>query len=162
MWRAGTLPAGTELAGQRVSVQKHRTLLRNGQWRRVVEELTDLAGDAPADAKIWTEIAYLKKHGDAGRLKYPTFRSYGLPVGSGAIESGIRRVINLRLKGNSIYWRESAAESMLQIRAHILTGRWDERMRKLRQLILTDTRTDWTWTPQTMSSKAEHASPPPD
>ncbi len=97
----------------------------------MVEELTDLADQTPPDAKIWTEIASLQKHGDAGRLKYPTFRRQGLPLGSGAIESGIRRVINLRLKGNSIYWRELAAESMLQIRAQVLTDRWDDRMKTL-------------------------------
>ena len=135
--------------------RQHRTLLRNGQWRRVVEELTDLADQTPPDAKIWTEIAYLQKHGDAGRLKYPTFRKQGLPLGSGAIESGIRRVINLRLKGNSIYWREPAAESMLQIRAQVLTDRWDDRMKTLRQLLLTDARTTWAWTPQNLSSKLE-------
>jgi hypothetical protein len=27
-----------------------------------------------------------------------------LPIGSGAVESGIRRVVNLRLKGNGIFW----------------------------------------------------------
>ena len=30
----------------------------------------------------------------------------GVPLGSGAIESTIRRVVNLRLKGNGIYWTE--------------------------------------------------------
>ena len=52
--------------------REHRTLLRNGQWQRVVDELTDLAGETPPKSKVWTEIAYLQKHGEAGRLKYPT------------------------------------------------------------------------------------------
>ena len=135
--------------------REHRTLLRNGEWRRVVEELTDLAEDAPAESKVWTEIAYLQKHGEAGRLKYPTFRGLGLPLGSGAIESNIRRVVNLRLKGNAMYWREENAESMLQIRAQVLTNRWDERMNELRQLRSQDARITWMWTPQDMSSKVE-------
>jgi hypothetical protein len=135
--------------------REHRTLLRNGQWRRVVEELTELAGRMPEGSQVWTEIAYLKKHGEAGRLKYPTFRKLGLPLGSGAIESGIRRVINLRLKGNSIYWREASAESMLQIRAQVLTDRWDERMKQLRKVLSLDARTDWQWTPRNMSPQAE-------
>jgi hypothetical protein len=135
--------------------REHRTLLRNGQWRRVVEELTGLAGQAPEGSKVWTEIAYLKKHGEAGRLKYPTFRQLGLPLGSGAIESSIRRVINLRLKGNSIYWLEASAESMLQVRAQVLTDRWDARMKQLRQALTLDARSNWTWTPRPMNSKAE-------
>lgn len=137
--------------------REHRTLLRNGQWRRVVEELTELAGDEPQDSDVWTEIAYLRKHGEAGRLKYPTFRGLGLPIGSGAIESNIRRVVNLRLKGNAIYWREENAEALLQIRSQVLTDRWDERLAQLRRLQARDGRTDWRWNPQDMSSKAERA-----
>ena len=51
-----------------------------------------------------------------------------VPLGSGAVESAIRRVINLRLKGNGIYWREENAEAMLVLRAAALTGRWQETM----------------------------------
>jgi hypothetical protein len=137
--------------------REHRTLLRNGQWRRVVEELTEIAANEPANSKVWTEIAYLQKHGEAGRLKYPTFRGLGIPLGSGAIESNIRRVINLRLKGNSIYWREKNAEAMLHNRAQILTNRWDKRLDELHQLQLRDARTDWHWTPQDMRTNIELA-----
>ena len=96
--------------------REHRTLLRNGQWRRVVEELTELAEMNTGNEAARTEIAYLRKHGEAGRLQYPTFRKLGLPLGSGAIESSIRRVINLRLKNNGMFWREEHAEEMLQVR----------------------------------------------
>lgn len=133
--------------------REHRTLLRNGKWRRVVEELTGLAELNPENEKIRTEIAYLSKHGEAGRLKYPTFRAKGLPIGSGAIESSIRRVINLRLKGNGIFWREDNAEEMLQVRAQVITKRWDERVKAKRQHLRHDGRSDWRWEPQAMSCK---------
>ncbi len=35
------------------------------------------------------------------------------PIGSGAIESAIRRVINLRLKGAGIFWHKKGAEAVL-------------------------------------------------
>ncbi len=54
------------------------------------------------EEKTGTEVVYLRKHGEAGRLQYQTFRKLGLPMGSGAIESSIRRVINLRLKNQGI------------------------------------------------------------
>lgn len=139
--------------------REHRTLLRNGQWRRVVEELTELAEDEPQDSKVWTEIAYLQKHGEAGRLKYPTFRGQGVPLGSGAIESNIRRVVNLRLKGNSIYWREECAEAMLQVRAQVVSNRWDERLAALHQLQSHDGRTAWRWLPRDMSPQPKSATP---
>ncbi len=140
-----------------VFYREYRTLLRNGQWRQVVDELTELAQEMPADSQVWTEIAYLRKHGEAGRLMYPTFRSKGLPLGSGAIESNIRRVVNLRLKGNAIYWLEENAEALLQIRANVLTNRWDQRLSELRKLRMRDGRTDWHWTPREMTSKVERA-----
>jgi hypothetical protein len=133
--------------------REHRTLLRNGQWRRVVEELVGLAEMDPKNEKVVTEIAYLTKHGEAGRLSYPTFRKLGLPLGSGAIESGIRRVINLRLKNNGMFWREKHAEAMLQVRAQIISKRWDERVDAMRQHLRHDGRIDWEWEPQAMSSK---------
>jgi hypothetical protein len=132
----------------------HRTLLRNGQWRGVVEELTGLAELNPENEKIRTEIAYLTKHGEAGRLKYPTFRGKGLPLGSGAIESSIRRVINLRLKGNGIFWCEEHAEEMLQVRAQVITNRWDERLQAKRRHLRKEGSGDWRWEPQAMSVKA--------
>jgi hypothetical protein len=133
--------------------REHRTLLRNGQWRRVVEELTGLAEMDTENAEVRTEIAYLSKHGEAGRLQYPTFRKGGLPLGSGAIESGIRRVINLRLKNNGMFWREEHAEEMLQVRAQVISKRWDERVKAMRQHLRYDRRTNWKWEPQAMSSK---------
>ena len=140
-----------------VFYREYRTLLRNGQWRQVVDELTDLAQDVPEDSPVWTEIAYLQKHGEAGRLMYPMFRSKGLPLGSGAIESNIRRVVNLRLKGNAIYWLKENAEAMLQVRAYVLTNRWDQRLRELRKLRIRDGGTEWHWPPREMSSKVERA-----
>ena len=137
--------------------RQHRTLLRNGQWRRVVEELSDLAASDRDNAKMQTEIAYLQKHGDAGRLSYVHLRKLGLPIGSGAIESSIRRVINLRLKSNGMFWGEPQAETMLQVRAQVISGRWDERLKAMRDLNRHDGRRDLEWDPQSMSVKAEPA-----
>lgn len=136
--------------------REHRTLLRNGRWRRVVEELSELADDdSEGSAKAQTEIAYLRKHGEAGRMSYAHFRSLGIPLGSGAIESSIRRVINLRLKSNAMFWREPNAETMLQVRAQVISDRWDERVKEMREFQRSHGRTDWKWSPQAMSMKSE-------
>lgn len=137
--------------------RQHRTLLRNGQWRRVVEELSDILQLDPDNAKAATEITYLRKHGEAGRLSYPHFRELGIPLGSGAIESGIRRVINLRLKSNGMFWGGPEAEMMLQVRATIITHRWDEHVAEMRRQLRQDGTLDWQWDPRTMSIKSESA-----
>jgi len=67
---------------------------------------------------------YLLKHSRAGRMNYATARRDKLPIGSGVIESTIRRVVNLRLKGASVYWKESTANDMLLLRCLYKANRW--------------------------------------
>ena len=59
-------------------------------------------------------------------MAYPKLRRERLPIGSGAIESAVRRIVNLRLKGPGIFWRVENAEAMLYLRAHLKAGRWEE------------------------------------
>ena len=59
-------------------------------------------------------------------MRYPVFKEQGLPLGSGAIESAVRRVVNLRLKGNARYWLEENAEHMLLLRSYLKAGRFDD------------------------------------
>src|SRR5262249_3914404 len=84
-----------------------RTLLKAGRSRVVIEALEDLAAGQPDDSPVWREISYLTRHSDAGRLRYDCFRCRGVPLGSGAIESTIRRVLNPRLKGARLFWEEA-------------------------------------------------------
>lgn len=130
-----------------------RTKLRNGQWRAVVELLEELLEAFPLAEGMRTEIAYLRKHGEAKRLNYVYYRSLGIPLGSGAIESSIRRVINTRLKNNGTFWLEKNAENMLQLRALATTGRWDKQLYAMQSMNRTLYEADWTWVPQNMSSK---------
>jgi hypothetical protein len=127
--------------------QRLRGLLKAGQSREVIGELKVLAVNEAEDSAMWREIRYLTKHSDAGRLRYQSFRRRGVPMGSGAIESTIRRVINLRLKGNGIYWTEENAEAVFQLRAAVVSGRWEEILEQTRSAMAKDRRTDWRWKP---------------
>ena len=60
------------------------------------------------------------------RMRYAQLRSHAVPIGSGAVESSVRRVINLRMKGASVFWTEEHAEGVLHLRAHAKSGRWAE------------------------------------
>jgi hypothetical protein len=124
-----------------------RRSLKKGRSRDVIEELEGLAAGQPEGAAVWREIGYLIRHSEAGRLRYDCFRCRGVPLGSGAIESTIRRVLNLRLKGTSLFWEESNAEAVIQLRAAVLSGRWEERLEQTREAMAKDRRTDWDWEP---------------
>jgi hypothetical protein len=124
-----------------------RRLLKAGKSRDVIAELEVLSAGQPEDSAVWREIGYLTRHSEAGRLRYNCFRCRGVPLGSGAIESTIRRVINLRLKGTSIYWTEENAEAVFQLRAAVVSGRWEEILDHTREAMARDRRTDWRWSP---------------
>jgi hypothetical protein len=124
-----------------------RRSLRKGRSPDVIKELEGLAAGRPEGTAVWREIGYLIRHSEAGRLRYDCFRYRGVPLGSGAIESTIRRVLNLRLKGTSLFWEEGNAEAVIQLRAAVLSGRWDERLEQTRVAMAKDRRTDWDWEP---------------
>jgi hypothetical protein len=103
--------------------RKQRRALRDGKTDQVLKAVAALRRGRRGKV-IGQESAYLEKHRED--MRYPFFRSRGIPCGSGTTESGIRRVINLRLKGTGIFWREANAEAMLHLRAYLKAGRWDE------------------------------------
>jgi hypothetical protein len=63
------------------------------------------------------------------RMQYARARNCKLPIGSGPMESAIRRVINLRMKGNGIFWLVENAEAMIMLRSFYKAGRWNDLFR---------------------------------
>lgn len=72
---------------------------------------------------------------NANRMRYDLARQVQLPIGSGAVESAVRRVVNLRLKGPTIHWLEEHAEGILHLRSYAKAGRWKE----IEQAVLSET-----------------------
>jgi hypothetical protein len=142
--------------------QNYRRLrqhLKAGPWESVWAELLVLAGEASQQSSVWTELDYLLKHGEAGRLDYRRFRRRGIPLGSGTIESTIRRVINLRFKSNGMFWREENAEALFAVRGLWLSGRWDETLKRMRSSLATDRRRLWKWQAPDIPSELNTAAP---
>lgn len=109
-------------------LKRQRTRLYRGQLDRVLDDLETLA-QGRRGKTIRTEIDYFQKH--AHRMRYADFRHRHIPLGSGAVESAIRRVVNLRMKGAGIFWLAENAERMLYLRCQLLTGRWERFIRAL-------------------------------
>lgn len=94
-----------------------------GETANVVAELEALAAKKPSKS-LKAELGYFVRHGrEEKRMEYATLEKLGLPLGSGAIESAVRRVINLRLKGAGIFWHKPSAEAMLLLRSFAKAGR---------------------------------------
>jgi hypothetical protein len=136
---------GWEDTQRRETFGQLRKLLKNSRWEEVVDQLIAWARAKPHDNDVWTEIRYLNSHGQEGHLNYVSFRRRGIPCGSGAIESAVRRVINQRLKSNAIYWRQENAEAMFAVRAALLCDRWEDTLKRVRHTMARDRRLDWRW-----------------
>jgi hypothetical protein len=72
-------------------------------------------------AKIDALFAYFDKNID--RINYQKYKENKYPVGSGIVESAIRRVINLRFKCPSSFWNKENLQPLFFLRAVFLTGR---------------------------------------
>lgn len=144
--------------------KKLRKWLKKGEAAAVLNELERLGDKHGVLEAMETPVAYLDKHLDAGHLDYDEMQRRGLPIGSGAIESAIRRVVNQRLKGNGLMWCEGNAEGMLLLRAAALTGRWDEALQRAMRSNCEDGRHNWHWSSPDMpfQLKADVSIVPPD
>lgn len=84
--------------------------------------LKETAASTPAAAEVLRrERGYFATN--APRMEYPTFRTQGLPIGSGAIESGAKHLVQQRLKRAGMRWSELGARAILDLRTHLLSGR---------------------------------------
>ncbi len=101
--------------------KKCRNLLLKGQLDAFLTQIKSATKNAKGQLKTERNYFLRNQH----RLDYFGAEQMQLPRGSGAIESAIRRVINLRLKGAGIYWLEDTANEMLLLRSYYKAGRWN-------------------------------------
>jgi len=99
-----------------------RTLLQPDGIDQVIRELSELARGRRGK-RVNKEIRYLKKH--VAHMQYAAWKASNVPIGSGVVESAIRRVINLRFKAASTFWREDHLAALLYLRCALKAGRWD-------------------------------------
>src|SRR5262247_829283 len=101
---------------------QQRHLLLRGEVEQVIAAVRTICRGRYSKA-IRTHREYFIKN--QGRMAYAKLMALKLPIGSGAIESTVRRVVNLRLKGASIFWCRASAEAILLLRAYYKAGRWN-------------------------------------
>lgn len=103
-------------------VNKQRRRLLKGKLDIFIEEIECVCKNLKNNLLI-RERDYFRNH--LPHMRYKEIKDKKLPIGSGGVESGIRRVINLRLKGPGIFWHEEMADAMLLLRSYYKAGRWN-------------------------------------
>ena len=101
---------------------QQRHLLLRGKVAQVIAAVRDLCRGRNSKAIRKHREYFLKNQ---HRMAYAQLMAMKLPIGSGAIESAVRRVVNLRLKGSSLFWCRASAEAILLLRSYYKAGRWN-------------------------------------
>ena len=120
--KVADLRKGWKASERKNWIKKHRRLLLQGKVKEVISSILSICRGRRSK-KLLREKDYFVRN--QKRMKYDLIAANGLPIGSGAMESAIRRVVNLRLKGASTYWLEDTAEAMLLLRSFYKSGRWN-------------------------------------
>jgi len=101
-------------------------MLMNDQVAEVItaakRRLEDLGPSAQKD--LTTQIEYFERH--QHRMRYKTYREAGLFYGSGVVEAGCKAVIGQRLKNSGMFWTQSGARNILELRCALKGNRWQE------------------------------------
>lgn len=69
-------------------------------------------------------FGYLEKRLD--QIRYADFLALGYPIGSGAVESANKLVVQARLKGSGMHWAPAHVNPMLALRTIACAERWAE------------------------------------
>lgn len=102
-----------------------RSKLRNKSITAALKAIHAQLKQLPPDQKPAAQkaIDFFEKQPE--RFHYACIKKLNWPIGSGAIESLIRQVVNLRVKGNGKFWLLHNAEWMIHGRCQWVAGQWD-------------------------------------
>jgi hypothetical protein len=56
---------------------------------------------------------------NAARMAYPAYRARGLPIGSGAVESAAKHLVQDRMKRAGMRWSYPGGQAILALCAHL-------------------------------------------
>lgn len=104
--------------------------LWEGDIKKMKKQITK--GIPGVNLNDFTPYKYFFKNKE--RIDYQSLRSQNWPIGSGVVESGIRRIINLRFKSPSSFWYPENVEKLILMRGIALSGRWKIMMKNLTKI----------------------------
>lgn len=118
--------AFTQLSQQQAWFKQARSTLKRGETSNLLAQMQALSQKICGERCSTTisEIQYFTKFHQQGRLNYSQVAAMKMPIGSGAIESLIRQVVNQRLKGNGKSWLQGNAEAILHARCQWAARTW--------------------------------------
>lgn len=107
----------------RQQVQRGSDHAKGVTWQEGTDALLRLlvglrATSDDAAKTLETERGYFRTN--AQRMQYPTYRDQGLPIGSGAVASAAKHLVQHRMKRAGMRWSELGARAILHLRCALL------------------------------------------
>jgi hypothetical protein len=133
---AAKLDSNMSDAQRKKWVDHQAGVLKRGGVQNIIDAILALSGEDRS--KIEAEAEYFRNRID--KMQYSEMQDLKWPVGTGAIESAVRRIVNLRLKKTGTFWTPESAECMLYLRCRLKAGRWNEVEAALQAACLTPDR----------------------
>jgi arabinogalactan endo-1,4-beta-galactosidase len=81
----------------------------------------------PENEKTPTNVVNLRTYieNNINKVNYPDYKERGYFIGSGAIESANKVILQRRLKQAGMRWSVGGAQSVLSLRSKVESGLWD-------------------------------------
>jgi hypothetical protein len=121
LWTIGAAVHGVGTTETAAWVDQAKDLI----WERDPADLLALlaALQAPTEEGckvLATERGYFRTN--AARMHYRTYRDQGLPIGSGAVESAAKHLVQQRMKRAGMRWSDLGARAILHLRCAMLNA----------------------------------------
>jgi len=100
--------------------------MERGEANAVLDQLPE---ESNLPAGVVNLRTYIKNNLD--KVNYPAYKARGYFVGSGAIESANKVVVQRRLKQSGMRWSVSGAQALLTLRAKVESNLWSKDVRPL-------------------------------
>jgi hypothetical protein len=120
--QCGALIFGEGTPQSQAWLKQHLHALKHHGPTPVLTELREVQKTHPPAALLTQNLAYLEKR--ERQMQYPTYQAQGLPLASGAVESGNKLVIEARLKGAGMHWQRAHVNPMVALRNLVCSDRW--------------------------------------
>jgi hypothetical protein len=121
VWNAASAIWGESSPERGIWARAQLDLLWEG---KVAEVLVELERWPESGEAVLAAVSYYREH--QGRMDYASYRSRGLQIGSGSVESACKQLVSARLKQAGMIWEAPGAEAVATVRAWLVSERWEE------------------------------------
>jgi hypothetical protein len=121
-------------AERRQWLHEQKQRLKTDEVENVLKDLMKIAAKTADTTEIGKTLNDVIRYyeNNIERMKYETFMKKGYLIGSGAIESAHRSVIQQRLKMSGQRWSIQGAQKIANLRAYRKSNRWNELIQQIK------------------------------